>query len=177
MICALIRSCLAQRLSLCATSNRLAAGHNAAISSNSGSSVTRQNFFGDFIPRYFLRDGWTLAVHVNKLNHVVRISAVALALFFLSVLSGSAQTYSINWYKISGGGGTSSSGQYSLNGTIAQADASSLMTGGNYSLTGGFWAIVSVVQSPGAPTLYISYSGNTVTVYWQNVSGWSLYAN
>ena len=51
------------------------------------------------------------------------------------------------------------------------------MTGGNYSLTGGFWALISVLQIPGAPTLYISHSGNSVTVYWQNVSGWSLHQN
>ena len=51
------------------------------------------------------------------------------------------------------------------------------MTGGNYSLTGGFWALISVVQTPGAPTLYISHSGNTVTVYWQAVSGWTLHQN
>jgi hypothetical protein len=51
------------------------------------------------------------------------------------------------------------------------------MTGGNYSLTGGFWALISVVQTPGAPTLYISHSGNAVTVYWQNVSGWNLQQN
>ncbi|HXR04103.1 MAG TPA: hypothetical protein VN836_05280, partial [Verrucomicrobiae bacterium] len=46
-----------------------------------------------------------------------------------------------------------------------------------YSVTGGFWALISVVQTPGAPTLYISRSGNTVTVYWQDVSGWSLQQN
>ena len=51
------------------------------------------------------------------------------------------------------------------------------MTGGNYSLTGGFWALVSVVQTTGAPTLYISHAGSTVTVYWQDVSGWSLQQN
>jgi hypothetical protein len=33
------------------------------------------------------------------------------------------------------------------------------------------------VQTAGAPTLYISHNGNTVTVYWQNVSGWSLQQN
>jgi hypothetical protein len=85
-----------------------------------------------------------------------------------------AQSYSINWYKIAGGGGTSTNGPYSLSGTIGQPDASLAMSGGNYSLTGGFWALISVVQSPGAPTLYISHSGNTVTVYWQNVSGYVL---
>jgi len=51
------------------------------------------------------------------------------------------------------------------------------MTGGNYSLTGGFWALISVVQTPGAPTLYISHAGNTVTVYWQAITGWSLQQN
>jgi len=88
-----------------------------------------------------------------------------------------AQQYSVDWYKVAGGGGTSTGGNYSLTGTIGQHDAGGPMTGGNYSLTGGFWALISVVQTPGAPTLYISHSGNTVTVYWQNVSGWTLHQN
>ena len=103
---------------------------------------------------------------------------MALPLLFLALaLNASAQSYSINWYKIAGGGGTSSGGQYSVSGTIGQPDASPAMTGGNYSLTGGFWAFISVVQTPGAPTLYISQSGKTITVYWQNVSGWTLQQN
>jgi hypothetical protein len=92
-------------------------------------------------------------------------------------LSTLAQSYSINWYKIAGGGGTSTNSQYSLSGTIGQPDASSTMTSGNYSLTGGFWAFYSVVQTPGAPGLYISVSGHTVTVFWQNISGWVLQKN
>jgi hypothetical protein len=95
----------------------------------------------------------------------------------LMAVSASAQSYSINWYKVAGGGGTSSNGQYSVSGTIGQPDASSAMTGGNYSLTGGFWALISVVQTPGGPTLYISHNGNTVTVYWQNATGWTLQQN
>lgn len=87
------------------------------------------------------------------------------------------QSYSIDWHKIAGGGGTSGDGNYSLSGTIGQHDAGGPMTGGNYSLTGGFWALVSVAQTPGAPTLYISHAGNTVTVYWQNVAGWTLQQN
>jgi len=90
---------------------------------------------------------------------------------------GSAQQYSIDWYKVAGGGGTSTGGIYSVSGTIGQHDAGGPMTGGNYSLTGGFWALISVVQTPGAPTLYISHAGNAITVYWQNVSGWSLQQN
>jgi hypothetical protein len=100
-----------------------------------------------------------------------------LVLATMMALSASAQSYSINWYKVAGGGGTSTNGQYSLTGTIGQPDASGAMAGGNYSLTGGFWALISVVQTPGAPTLYISHSGNTVTVFWQNVSGWTLQQN
>ncbi|HEX7655207.1 MAG TPA: hypothetical protein VF607_16985 [Verrucomicrobiae bacterium] len=97
-------------------------------------------------------------------------------LLALGTLAASAQSYSVDWYKVAGGGGTSTGGTYSVSGTIGQVDATSAnaLTGGNYAVTGGFWALVQVVQTPGAPTLYISHSGNTVTVYWQNVSGWNL---
>jgi hypothetical protein len=98
-------------------------------------------------------------------------------LAFAGCLSALAQQYSIDWYKVAGGGGTSTGGTYSVSGTIGQHDAGGPMTGGNYSLTGGFWALISVVQTPGAPTLYISHSGNTVTVFWQNVTGWTLHQN
>jgi hypothetical protein len=101
-----------------------------------------------------------------------------LATFFVILgactLSVRAQSYSIDWYKIAGGGGTSTGGTYAVSGTIGQPDASGAMTGGNYSLTGGFWALISVAQTPGAPTLYISHAGNAVTVYWQAVAGWNL---
>lgn len=108
---------------------------------------------------------------------------MALALLaFASIINAQlstahAQQYSIDWYKIAGGGGTSTNGQYTLSGTIGQHDAGGPMAGGNYSLTGGFWALISAIQTPGAPTLYITHSGNTVTVYWQSVSGWSLEQN
>jgi len=101
-------------------------------------------------------------------------------LFILGLLVptiGMAQNYSVSWYKIAGGGGTSSGGNYQVSATIGQPDASGAMSGGGYSVIGGFWAAVSAVQSAGAPILYISHSGNTVTVYWQNVSGWNLQQN
>jgi hypothetical protein len=88
-----------------------------------------------------------------------------------------AQTYSIDWSKVSGGGGTSTGGVYVVSGTIGQPDSGGPMTGGNYSVTGGFWSLISVVATPGAPALAISHTGGTVTVYWQNVSGWSLQQN
>jgi hypothetical protein len=87
------------------------------------------------------------------------------------------QDYSVDWYKVAGGGGTSSGGNYSISGTIGQPDASAPMSGGNFSVTGGYWALINVVQTPGAPTLAIARGANSVTVYWQNVSGWNLIQN
>jgi hypothetical protein len=87
------------------------------------------------------------------------------------------QQYSVDWSKVSGGGGTTTGGVYTVSGTVGQHDSGGPMTGGNYSVTGGFWSLISVVPTPGAPRLAISRSGTTVTVYWQNVSGWSLQQN
>jgi hypothetical protein len=67
---------------------------------------------------------------------------------------------------------------YQVTGTIGQPDASGAMTGGSYSLTGGFWSLISVVQTPGAPTLTITYSGNQAVVsLTPSVTGWTLQTN
>jgi hypothetical protein len=88
------------------------------------------------------------------------------------------QQYTVDWYKVSGGGGTSTGGVYSVSGTIGQHDAGGPMTGGNYSLTGGFWALYSV-QTPGAPMLSIKLTTtNTAMVYWPSPStGFNLQVN
>ena len=54
-------------------------------------------------------------------------------------------SYTLDWYTVDGGGGTSSSASYSLSGTIGQPDAS-VLSGGSYTLAGGFW--------PGASSSY-----------------------
>ena len=101
--------------------------------------------------------------------------ALALVAFAMQV---EAQPYSIPWYKVAGGGGTSTNGQYSLSGTIGQHDAGGAMAGGNYSLTGGFWSLIAVVQTPGAPLLTITYAGNQAVVSWPLPStGWTLQTN
>jgi hypothetical protein len=46
--------------------------------------------------------------------------------------------YSIRWYTIDGGSGTSSGGPYKISGTIGQPDAG-YHSGGLYELLGGFW--------------------------------------
>jgi hypothetical protein len=100
-------------------------------------------------------------------------------LTFLAIaISVHAQTYSIDWHKIAGGGGTSTGGVYAVSGTIGQPDTSGALTGGNYSLTGGFWSLISVVQTLGAPTLAITHAGSGVIVSWPSASaGWKLQVN
>ena len=52
------------------------------------------------------------------------------------------------------------------------------MTGGNYSLVGGFWSLLAV-QTPGAPVLSIKLNTtNTAQVYWPSPStGYNLQVN
>jgi hypothetical protein len=90
------------------------------------------------------------------------------------------QSYSIDWYKIAGGGGTSTGATYQVAGTIGQPDASGVISGGNYSLTGGFWSLIVVVQTPGAPLLTITLNPqhSTINVSWPSPStGWTLQQN
>src|SRR5437867_4467383 len=82
-------------------------------------------------------------------------------------LSAIAQSYSIDWSTIDGGGGTSTGGVYSVSGTIGQPDAGGAMTNGRYSVTGGFWALPTAVQVTGAPTLTIaSATPGNATLSW-----------
>jgi hypothetical protein len=96
----------------------------------------------------------------------------------LAPLAAGAQSYAIDWYKVAGGGGTSTNGLYAVSGTIGQHDAGGPLTGGNYSLTGGFWSLYAV-QTPGGPALRIALtSSNTAIVSWPSPStGWNLQQN
>jgi hypothetical protein len=102
-----------------------------------------------------------------------KLHVCTVALFFVVGSGLHAQSYSIDWYKIGGGGGSSTGGTYQVSGTIGQPDAGAVMIGGNYSLTGGFWSVITAVQTAGAPLLTVSFNGNpaTVTVSWPITSG------
>lgn len=54
--------------------------------------------------------------------------------------SGPTPDFSIDWYTIDGGGGTSTGANFSLTGTIGQFDAvPGGAQGGGFTLVGGFW--------------------------------------
>ncbi len=96
----------------------------------------------------------------------------------LAALTVHAQLYTIDWYKIAGGGGTSTGATYQVTGTIGQPDAGVAMSGGSYSVTGGFWSLISVVQTAGLPNLIIVPNGpNSVQILWPNTGNYTLQQN
>ena len=58
-------------------------------------------------------------------------TACFIILLFAFCLRVQGQSYSIDWYKIAGGGGTSTGATYQVTGTIGQPDASGTLTGGS----------------------------------------------
>jgi hypothetical protein len=89
---------------------------------------------------------------------LVRRGGIALLTWAFLLLAPAAawgQTFSLDWFTIDGGGGTSSGGGYELTGTIGQSDATAAaaMSGGGFSLTGGFWPLSSSCSASVAPDL------------------------
>jgi hypothetical protein len=115
---------------------------------------------------------------VLTLSYRMRTSLLLMALVLGAGMSALAQNYTIDWYTVDGGGGTSTGGVFTVSGTIGQPDAGT-MTGGNFSLQGGFWGIVSAVQTPGSPLLSVTLTAtNTVLVSWPSPStGFNLQIN
>ena len=100
----------------------------------------------------------------------MKTSLAILAILCGLVPASQAQSYSIDWFTVDGGGGTSTGIVYSVSGTIGQPDAGSAMSGGNFSVDGGFWGIFAV-PTPGAPLLAIARTPtNTVAVSWPSPS-------
>lgn len=81
--------------------------------------------------------------------------------------------YAIGWFTIDGGGGASSgaavSGTFALAGTIGQSDAGPALSGGGFSVTGGFWSFLGTAGSP-VPTLRIWLAGTNAVISWPNPS-------
>lgn len=93
--------------------------------------------------------------------------ALALAAGLLALVSpSSAQLFSIDRSVIAGGGGTSTGGGFAISATLGQHGAGAQpLTGGGFSLAGGFWSLVAV-QMPDAPLLSVERLGTAVRVFW-----------
>src|SRR5262252_7585583 len=95
-----------------------------------------------------LRTTESIILHSSSIIRLLLLGCCCLA------FSARAQ-FSIDWFTIDGGGGIGTGGVYSLSGTIGQPDAGPVMTNGQFSVSGGFWALPTAVQTLGAPTLAI----------------------
>jgi len=74
---------------------------------------------------------------MNKFFPIV-VLLLGISLIAATAFASSGGDYTLDWYTIDGGGGTSTGGDYSLSGTIGQPDAGE-MSGGDYAVSGGFW--------------------------------------
>jgi hypothetical protein len=126
--------------------------------------------------------GWqTVRTHQTRLDKggnsaTAKVIPLIWFLLFAFCFCSQAQ-HAIDWHTIAGGGGTSTGATYQVSGTIGQPDAGSAMTGGQYSLTGGFWSLVAVVQTPGLPNLSIAHTADSVVVSWPNTAASTLQTN
>jgi hypothetical protein len=98
---------------------------------------------------------------------------------FLTVLSFAsgawAQNLSMDRHVIAGGSGTSAGGVFSVSGSIGQPAAGTAMTNGQFSVSGGFWELPTIVQTPGAPFLSLTSVGtNAVLVWSSSFPNWAL---
>jgi hypothetical protein len=85
-----------------------------------------------------------------------------------------AQPLTMHLWSITAGGGTSTGGSLKLSGSVGQTSTGGL-TGGNFSLQGGFWSVLSAVQTQGGPLLSILVTNGAVIISWPKpATGWSL---
>jgi hypothetical protein len=123
---------------------------------------------------------------LNSIAFSFALGALILAALATGALAQSGGPFDLSWSTIHGGGGTSvgstggadttASSQFTLTGTIGQPDAgTATLRGGPFSLTGGFWSFLSVVQTPGAPSLEFKLVGANAVLSWPlNASGFFL---
>lgn len=84
--------------------------------------------------------------------------------------------FAVDWDAVSGGGGPSTGGDHTLQGTVGQP-ATGTQTGDRYALTSGFWSRVTVVSTPGAPALRVTWNTQApgLRLSWpQPAEGWVL---
>jgi hypothetical protein len=86
--------------------------------------------------------------HSRKLAIVGFAAVITFTAARARQLAGPEGTFDLSWNTIDGGGATFSTGgppgsQFQLGGTIGQADAGGLLSGGSFELAGGFWAATS----------------------------------
>lgn len=94
------------------------------------------------------------------------VLSIALA---LTAHAQSGGAFDLNWFTFDGGG-PSSGGSFSLNGTSGQPEAGT-MSGGNYSLTGGFWGAMQTPAPARSVILKVWVVGHRVHLRFTGIPG------
>src|SRR2546422_1327220 len=71
---------------------------------------------------------------------------------FLEPLPQTSAQFDLSRNVIAGGGGSSSAGNFKVEGTVGQAAAGTTSSGGQFTATGGFWQLESGVPPTPTPT-------------------------
>ena len=106
---------------------------------------------------------------MNRASIVAAIFS-AVAFYLAAPLDTRAQTYSIDRFVIAGGSGMSAGGAFSVSGTIGQADAG-VMSGGNYSLAGGFWGAIPTPSPVDSVIIRVRVVGGEVHLRFTGIPG------
>jgi hypothetical protein len=138
----------------------------------------RPGLDGGLFPPRFLRDLLCGGSSIQSAGAPARSKTWRLRLILLCLLTAfyhcAQAQYSLDWWTVESGGGQSTGSVFTVTGTIGQPDAGA-MSGGNFSLVGGFWSVIAAVQTPGAPLLRIYHTNGMVTVAWAKpAEGWVL---
>ena len=97
------------------------------------------------------------------------LSFCTFGLLALAGMKASAQ-FSIDSFTIAGGGGTSAGGLFTVTGTIGQTDAGA-MSGGTYSLAGGFWGAIPTPPPSGSVIIGVSVFAGQVSLRFTGIPG------
>jgi hypothetical protein len=93
---------------------------------------------------------------ITKNIQAMLLATVTLLLGTSRALAQSSANYDLSRNTVDGGGATSASAGYGLNGTIGQPDAGGEFTSSSYSLTGGLWpAAASDDGGSGSEKVYL----------------------
>jgi hypothetical protein len=78
---------------------------------------------------------------------------LTITLFAAALCAAAPAQFTIDWHTIDAGGGISGGGGFQLSGAIGQHDAgpSGGMSGGSFTLIGGFWPGASTTGAPPCP--------------------------
>jgi hypothetical protein len=102
----------------------------------------------------------------TRISRWVRALAI-LGLLFPGLLCG--QDFSLDWFSVGSGGGSSSGGGFELSGSAGEP-AAIAMSGGGFEMSGGFWSGLTALDTSAGPvTLNLTLSGGLAVLSWADI--------